>query len=81
VINKCPGQDLKNIQVETIACPLCGYKVEMFSDEIKVSCPQCKGLVCKERLPSCIDWCAAAKDCIGEEKWKELNSRQRLCQK
>jgi len=69
---KCPGQDDRNIKSEIITCPECGYKVEIFSDEIKVKCPKCKGLVCKERLPSCVDWCKAARECIGEERWKQL---------
>lgn len=70
--SKCPGQDDRNLKSEIIACPDCGYRVEIFSDEIKVKCPKCKGLVCKERLPSCVDWCKAARQCIGEEKWKQL---------
>ena len=70
--SKCPGQDRRNVKAELVACPECGYKVEMFSDEIKVKCPNCKGLVCKKRLPSCVQWCKAARDCIGEERWKEL---------
>ena len=72
MLNKCPGQDDRNLKTETIACPECGYKTEIFSDEIKVKCPKCKGLVCKERLPSCVDWCKAARECIGEERWKQL---------
>jgi predicted Zn-ribbon and HTH transcriptional regulator len=72
MIAKCPGQDGKNIKVENISCPDCGYTVEIFSDEIKVRCPRCKGLVCRQRLPSCVDWCRAARQCIGEEKWKTL---------
>ena len=72
MIYKCPGQDDRNIKTETLECPRCGYTVEIFSDEIKVKCPKCKSLVCKERLPSCIDWCKFAKKCIGEEKWIQL---------
>lgn len=70
--SKCPGQDDRNLKSEIITCSKCGYKVEMFSDEIKVRCPKCKELVCKERLPSCVDWCKAARQCIGEERWKQL---------
>ena len=72
MINKCPGQDDRNVKVEIIKCPDCGYTVEMFSDEIKVRCPKCKGLVCRERLPSCVDWCKFARECVGEDKWKQL---------
>jgi len=68
----CPGQDKRNLKVEILDCPYCGFKVEMFSDEAKVYCPQCKGMVCRERLPSCIDWCKHARECIGEERWQKL---------
>lgn len=72
MIPKCPGQDPRKIEIQNIKCPDCGYNVEMFSDEIKVRCPKCKNLVCQERLPSCVDWCRAARECIGEERWKKL---------
>ena len=71
MIDKCPGQDDRNISAETIKCPSCGNAVEIFSDEIKVKCPKCKNLVCQARLPSCVDWCRFAKECIGEEKFKK----------
>lgn len=72
MIFKCPGQDDRNIKTETLTCADCGYKVEIFSDEVKVTCPRCKNLVCRERLPSCVDWCKFAKECVGEEKYKRL---------
>lgn len=72
MIPKCPGQDSRNLKIEIIKCPYCQYKVEMFSDEVKVHCPRCKNLVCRERLPSCIDWCKYARECVGEEKWQRL---------
>jgi HD superfamily phosphohydrolase YqeK len=69
-MNKCPGQDSRKAQAESITCINCGYLAEIFSDEIKVKCPKCKHLICKERLPSCVDWCKAAKECIGEANYK-----------
>jgi predicted Zn-ribbon and HTH transcriptional regulator len=75
MINRCPGQDDRDIKVEDIACPDCGYRIEIFSDEVKVNCPKCKSLACRERLPSCIDWCRFARECIGEERWKKSEKR------
>ena len=66
MIDKCPGRDSRNLKIEIIACGNCGYRIEIFSDEIKVKCPKCKTLVCRVRLPSCVDWCSAARECIGE---------------
>jgi len=64
---KCPGQDKRKLKIETLKCKNCGHEVEFFSDEIKRSCPQCKDEVIREVLPTCIDWCRYAKDCVGIE--------------
>jgi hypothetical protein len=61
---KCPGQDSRNIRAETLICPTCGYRAEIFSDEAKVKCPGCKGFICRARLPSCVDWCKYARQCL-----------------
>jgi len=29
-------------------------------------------MVYRERMPSCIDWCASARQCLGEERWRQL---------
>jgi NADH pyrophosphatase NudC (nudix superfamily) len=72
---KCPGQDFRNLRVSLHKCPNCGYEVEIFSDEMKVKCYKCGEMVYREKTPSCIDWCASARQCLGEEKWKELKGR------
>jgi len=68
---KCPGLDTRFLKAENRKCNRCGYSVEIFSDEIRVRCPKCKNSVYRE-IPSCIDWCQYARQCIGEEKWKQL---------
>jgi DNA-directed RNA polymerase subunit RPC12/RpoP len=69
---QCPGQDNRWLRVELYKCPECGHEVEIFSNETKVKCDNCSSWVHKEKLPSCIDWCAAAQQCLGEERWKQL---------
>ena len=64
MILKCPGQDKRNIKAEEIICSDCGHKVEIFSDEVKIKCQKCHNLVCRDRLPTCVDWCKFAKDCL-----------------
>jgi predicted Zn-ribbon and HTH transcriptional regulator len=64
--SQCPGQDKRNVTIELLTCAVCGYQVEMFSDEVKVSCPHCKSLVCRQRLPSCADWCKYSRQCLGK---------------
>ncbi len=84
MIYKCPGQDPRNIKAEKMKCANCGYELEIFSDEVKVKCPKCKNVTYKQRLPSCLDWCKAAKDCIGAVGYgsyvhnKELLLKDRL---
>ena len=69
---RCPGQDMKNLRVRLYKCPKCGSEVEIFSDEVSVKCPKCKTKVYSDMQNSCIDWCASARECLGEERWKEL---------
>ena len=75
---KCPGTDSRNLRLEEQVCKNCGYKVEIFSNEIKVICPKCKADVFREDMPSCIDWCSYAKQCIGQEKYEQLKPKIEL---
>ena len=68
----CPGQDSRNLRIELYKCPKCGTEVEIFSDEVRVRCHQCGEMVYRERLPSCIEWCASARQCLGEARWRQL---------
>jgi NADH pyrophosphatase NudC (nudix superfamily) len=72
VYTRCPGQDNRRLRVELHKCPSCGYEVEIFSDEIKVKCSHCGEHVFREETPSCIEWCASARQCLGEERWRKL---------
>jgi len=69
---KCPGQDPRNLRAELHKCPKCGYEVEIFSDESSRKCPECGERVYREKTPSCIEWCASARQCLGEERWRQL---------
>jgi len=73
--SKCPGQDGRNLRAALYKCPNCGYEVEIFSDETKVKCHNCGKYVYSDKIPSCIDWCASARQCLGEERWKELRDK------
>lgn len=65
-MNSCPGRDKRFVKAENIICPGCGSLEEIFSDEVKARCLQCKNLIHREKAPSCADWCKKAKECIGE---------------
>ena len=76
MVSKCPGQDSRNLRVSLHKCPGCGAEVEIFSDEIKVKCPKCGEAVYRDKVPSCIDWCASARKCLGEKRWRELKGEE-----
>ncbi len=69
---RCPGQDTRKLTVSYHPCPTCGKLVEFFSDELMVKCPACKTEVHKEQVPSCIQWCKAARSCIGAKKYDAI---------
>ena len=70
--HSCPGQDRRHLTVGLYKCPNCRAEVEIFSNETRVKCFKCGTTVHKEKLPSCIEWCAAARDCLGEQRWRAL---------
>jgi len=70
--NRCPGQDSRNLHAILCKCPNCNTEIEIFSDEIRVKCPNCGEKVYRENTPSCIEWCAAARECLGEERWQRF---------
>ena len=69
---QCPGQDMRNLRVELYKCPDCGAEVEIFSDEVKMKCHKCGTVIYREKMPSCIDWCASARQCLGEDRWRQM---------
>lgn len=75
---RCPGQDSRKLTSSYHPCPECGELVEFFSDETRSRCPACKTVVFEDQAPSCIQWCKAARECIGAERYdaimKELNA-------
>jgi len=73
---KCPGRDTRFLRAGLHKCPQCGHKVEIFSDEVRVKCSKCKTYVYRDEIPSCIDWCKFAKNCIGKELWEVLEKHR-----
>lgn len=70
-MDKCPGRE-NNLRAKIVKCPNCGYGVEFFSDELKRLCPGCKIETLQEKLPTCIDWCKHAKECLGESLFEQI---------
>ena len=69
----CPGsRTIRNPVPENFPCPSCGRQVEIWTDEAKTTCPDCKSVVFRERKMSCIDWCPHARECVGPEVYERL---------
>jgi ribosomal protein S27AE len=77
MFDKCPGFDeLRRPTIQIKKCPECGANVELFSDDVKVSCDRC-GFIVYNDIESCVQWCKLAKDCVGEELYSTLMARNR----
>lgn len=57
-----------NLRLGLYRCPGCGTKVEIFSDESRVKCYNCGGVVYREKLSPCIDWCVSAHECVAKNR-------------
>jgi hypothetical protein len=69
---KCPGsQSFSQPHPECIKCPFCRGEIEIWTDEVKTTCPKCKKEVVRGQLPSCLDWCKYAKECLGDEDYRK----------
>ena len=69
----CPGsRTIREPRPEYMNCPDCGTEVEIWTDELKATCPHCGGRVYRAQQASCIDWCPHAKECVGPEVYERL---------
>lgn len=86
VLDFCPGsQKFKRPEPENIKCPNCGQEVEIWTDEIKVICPNCNNVILREQEgASCLDWCKYAKECVGDATYntymqnKAITTKEKL---
>ena len=58
-------------------CPQCGNVIELFSIDTEVACDHCGFLAYNDTL-SCVQWCAHAKQCVGEEMYEQMKEIVRL---
>ena len=52
-------------------CPQCGHEIELFSIDTQMPCEHC-GFVAYNDTLSCVQWCAHAKECVGEEMYEQM---------
>jgi hypothetical protein len=69
----CPGsREIRSPYPEELKCVYCGQACEIWSDEVETLCKGCGKTLNRQMKPSCIEWCPAAKECIGLEKYERL---------
>lgn len=73
--SECPGsKDIKEPKPEDIKCRHCGSDMEIWSDESEAKCKKCGKMTSMLIGPTCLDWCAYAKECVGEDKYKKIKA-------
>lgn len=81
-IDFCPGsQKFKRPQPETIKCPQCQQELEIWTDEIQITCPNCQSKVLREVGASCLEWCKYAKECVGGETYTKFMQQKAITTK
>jgi predicted amidophosphoribosyltransferase len=69
----CPGsKEIRNPYPEELICSFCTKKNEIWTDEPDTICKGCGKTITRDMVPSCIQWCPAAKECVGVEKYDRL---------
>jgi hypothetical protein len=69
----CPGSlEIRSPYPEEIRCLWCDSLNEIWSDETETDCRNCGKKMTRGLKTSCIEWCPAARDCIGAEKYERL---------
>ncbi len=76
---KCPGALLMREPVpEEVICLYCGNELEIWSDEARVKCRKCGNYYVRGMAQSCLDWCAAAEECVGKEALERYRQEKAL---
>ena len=70
ILEGCQARPKTPTIVEKV-CPQCGHEIEMFSIDTQMTCEHC-GFVAYNDTLSCVQWCAHAKDCVGEEMYEQM---------
>ena len=73
----CPGSKyMRQPKPELFPCPGCGGEVEIWSDEISGRCTACGTMVMRDGTMSCLEWCAMARECVGDDVFDSFKERK-----
>lgn len=82
MLSKCPGSTrILQPQPQEIKCPCCGNEVEIWTDELRTKCPNCKRTVTRKMDLNCLEWCKYAKECVGDRIYQKYMDNKRMEQK
>ena len=70
MMDGCQGKPRTPTIIEKV-CPVCGSEIELFSIDSEMACEKC-GFVAYNDTLSCVQWCAHAKQCVGEEMYNHM---------
>lgn len=69
----CPGsQEIRSPHPEEIICYWCDAPNEIWSDEVDIQCKACNKTISRNIGTTCLEWCPAARECVGAEKYERL---------
>jgi len=69
----CPGsKEIRNPYPEEIVCFWCETSNEIWSDETETACKKCGKAISRDLGVTCLQWCPAARECVGTEKYERL---------
>ncbi len=69
----CPGsKEIRNPYPTEIRCFWCDAPNEIWSDEAEMSCKSCGKTISRDMGFTCLQWCPAARECVGAEKYDRL---------
>lgn len=70
ILGGCQSKS-KDITIMEKPCPQCGHEIEIFSIDTQMVCEHCGFVIYNDTL-SCVQWCAHAKECVGEQMYDSL---------
>jgi len=70
MLDGCQGKPRTPTILEK-TCPQCGSVIELFSIDTQMPCENC-GFIAYNDTLSCVQWCAHAKKCVGDEMYAHM---------
>ena len=70
MLEGCQGKPRTPTIIEK-TCPQCGTLIELFSIDTQMPCEHC-GFVAYNDTLSCVQWCAYARKCVGDEMYEKM---------